>query len=155
MTYDRNKLEVELIRDEGERFKVYLDTAKPPKRTIGVGRNLDANGTTPLTRTVADVIKNGINVTESKLMLDHDIDTAAAALDKHIPWWRAHTDARQRVLLNMCFNMGWGTLSQFGPTLNLICTGRYGVVAAHMKASAWAREVGDRAKRLQAMMIDG
>lgn len=155
ITYDRSKMEAELTRDEGYRLNAYLDSAKPPKRTIGVGRNLDANGTAPLTRTKVDVIRNGAGPVEIQQMLDFDIDMCEAALDKHIPWWRQLADARQRVLLNMCFNMGWGTLSQFVNTLNMVRDGRFIDASVAMGKSLWAHQVGDRAVRLQRMMRTG
>lgn len=131
-------MRVELIRDEGIRLRPYRCTAG--KLTIGVGRNLE------------DV---GISVEEANHMLDADIDRAAAALDKALPWWRDLSEARQRVLLNMCFNLGIGSLLGFKNTLAAIKAGRYEDAATGMLASKWAGQVGDRAKRLAAMMKTG
>jgi len=158
MTYNRAALRSELRRDEGEKFKVYLCTKG--KRTIGVGRNLDDRGITPaetkaLGITVASCIARGINAQQSAALLENDIDLCEAGLDRALPWWRTLDDVRQRVLLNMCFNLGITKLLGFHDTLAAIRVGRYVEAADHMVASAWHGQVGDRALRLEAMMRTG
>lgn len=157
-TWDRNALEVELTRDEGKRLKAYRDSKG--FWSIGIGRNLDGVGTAPLTRTKADVLANGINEAESDLLFDHDINRTEHDLDRYIPWWRSLDPVRQRVLLNMCFNMGWGAgtshgLHTFVNTLGMIEKKEYARAADAMLKSAWAREVGMRANRLSDMMRNG
>jgi lysozyme len=157
-TWDRQKLEDELTRDEGKRLRAYKDTKR--KWTIGIGHNLDDCGTAPLTRSKADVLANGINEAESDVLFDHDINRTEADLDKHIPWWRSLDPVRQRVMLNMCFNMGWGEgtphgLHTFVNTLGMIERKEYARAADAMLKSAWAREVGTRAERLANMMRNG
>lgn len=158
MSYNRLTLESELERDEGFRESVYRCTAG--KLTIGVGRNLDDVGirpeeTTALGITKASVVKNGITRAQAYALLDYDIACVEKSLDKNLPWWRSLTDNRQRVLLNMCFNMGIRTLLEFHNTLNAIKNGRYEAAVAGMGKSKWARQVGRRAVRLQAMMRTG
>lgn len=156
-TYDRAILEQELIRDEGERLKAYRDTKG--KWTIGIGRNLDDVGTVPLTRTKADVLANGVNPAEIDQLFAYDINRTANDLDSHLPWWRKLDPVRQRVMLNMCFNMGIGNaahgLCSFVNTLGMIQRGEYSRAADAMLKSEWAREVGIRAQRLSNMMRDG
>lgn len=156
-TYDRAVLEQELIRDEGERLKAYRDTKG--KWTIGIGRNLDDVGTVPLTRTKADVLANGVNQAEIDQLFTYDINRSANDLDSHLPWWRKLDPVRQRVLLNMCFNMGIGNaqhgLCSFVNTDAMIERGEYSRAADAMLKSEWAREVGIRAQRLSNMMRDG
>lgn len=151
--YNRATLVLELVRDEGERLELYDDkTGKAPvlasggKITAGVGHNLT---------------DHGISALLSRQWLDEDIATAERLLDKHIPWFRQMSDARQRVVLNMVFNMGWsneaGThgLVTFTNTLAHMQAGRYPSAAVGMRASAWARQVGPRAERLAEMMERG
>jgi len=169
-SYDRADLEAELVRDEGDRLRVYLDTAKPPKRTIGVGRNLDAVGiraseTAALGITLASVLANGITREQSRVLLGNDIDAAEADLDAKLPWWRSLDPVRQRVLLNMCFNMGIGRraapgikakgLLEFVNTLAAIEAHDWRRAVAGMRLSLWHTQVGDRAHRLEAMMETG
>ncbi len=131
-------LKIELTRDEGLRLKPYRDTVG--KLTIGIGRNLD------------DV---GISQDEAMHLLDNDIARTTAALDKAIPWWRSLNDVRQRVVVNMAFNLGVAGLLGFKNTLAAMKAGRYADAAEGMLASKWATQVGERAKRLAAMMANG
>lgn len=131
-------LKIELTRDEGLRLKPYRDTVG--KLTIGIGRNLD------------DV---GISQDEAMHLLDNDIARTTAALDKAIPWWRSLNDVRQRVVVNMAFNLGVAGLLGFKNTLAAMKAGRYADAAWGMLASKWATQVGERAKRLAAMMAKG
>jgi len=168
MSYDRKKLERELARDEGRKLRFYLDTVK--KRSIGVGRNLDDVGIRASERlalgiTLASVLANGITDHQCDVLLDNDIALAEQDLDAKLPWWRTLVDARQRVLLNMCFNMGIGFppragkpgkgLLGFASTLEAIRSGRFAAAVAGMRASKWHGQVGARAVRLEAMMSTG
>ena len=128
----------ELIRDEGLKLKPYRCTAG--KITIGVGRNLD------------DV---GISAGEAMALLDHDIERVIIQLNYHFPWWSELSDARQRVLLNMAFNLGIEGLIKFRNTLALIQDGKYRDAAKAMLDSRWATQVGNRARRLAKMMEEG
>lgn len=136
---NKDALAAQLVIDEDLRLKPYKDTVG--KTTIGVGRNLD------------DV---GISKPEAMMLLGADIDKAVADLDRALPWWRGMSDARQQVLANMCFNMGIGNsqkgLLSFKNTLSKMHSGDYAGAADGMASSTWARQTGDRAKRLIAIM---
>ena len=128
-------MRAELIRDEGLRLRLYKDTVG--KITIGIGRNLD------------DV---GISKDEAYLMLDNDIQRTSDSLDKNLPWWKTLDEVRQRVILNMAYNLGINSLLGFKNTLAAIQAGRYNDAADGMLASKWATQVGARATRLADMM---
>lgn len=158
MSYDRAALTDELVRDEGEKFRVYRCTAD--KRTVGVGRNLDDVGiskaeTAALGITLASVCKNGVTQAQSRALLANDIDACERQLDAKLPWWRTLNGVRQRVLLNMCFNLGIRRLLGFRNTLAKMERGDFDGAAAGMLASLWARQVGPRAERLALMMEKG
>jgi lysozyme len=143
---NQSLLIAELRRDEGVRYSRYLDTAGIP--TVGVGHNLRANPlpagwTFPLT-------DDQVNQ-----LLAHDIAVTTAALSLHLPWWAHLDEVRQRVVANMAFNLGVGTLLAFHNTLAAIQSGRYGDAANGMKASAWFKQVGARAERLCQAMATG
>lgn len=161
-TYDRANLAAEIARDEGDELRVYRCTAG--KLSIGKGRNLDDVGISPaetkaLGITKASVVRNGISQAQSDALFVNDIARSEADLDRKLPWWRSLDPVRQRVLLNMCFNMGIGNaqrgLLSFRNTLELIRTGRYAAAAKGMAASRWHDQVGARAVRLEAMMETG
>jgi lysozyme len=135
---NRDRLKAQLVVDEGRKKRIYTDTAG--KITGGVGRNL----------TDRDFSDDEID-----LMLDNDINLVVGQLDKHLPWWRTMTDARQGVLANMAFNLGIGGLMGFKNTLTFMQAGKYEAAAQGMMASKWATQVGKRAARLAAMMRSG
>lgn len=135
---DRAQLIKELIADEGERLKPYQCTAG--RTTIGVGRNLD---------------DKGISHKEAIYMLSNDIDEVISQLDVKLPWWRNLSDNRQRVLCNMCFNLGISGLLYFKNTLASMQAGKYDDAAKGMMSSLWAKQVGKRAIRLAEMMTKG
>lgn len=137
-TFDMATLLAELKRDEGVRLKPYTDTVG--KLTIGVGRNL------------TDV---GISDDECTALLQNDIDKVLSQLDRSLPWWRKLDPVRQRVLVNMAFNMGMTGLLTFKNTLAAVQSGSYAAAAAGMLASKWATQVGARAERLADMMRTG
>lgn len=137
---NKQKLMAELDRDEGRRKRIYLDTASPPKWTGGVGRNLT---------------DRGFSDDEIDLMLANDIKTVEFDLDCNLPWWRLMSEPRQRVLANMCFNLGIVRLLKFKHALASMAQGRFGDAATEMLASVWATQVGDRAKRLAKIMKTG
>ena len=138
MPFDRAALIRQIRLHEGERLKPYRCTAG--KLTIGVGRNLE---------------DRGITAQEAAYLLSNDITSTQAALLKALPWVGTLDDVRQRVLIDMAFNMGLGTLLTFKRTLAAIQGGEFSKAAAMMLESRWAGQVGQRAKRLSQMMATG
>jgi len=135
---DIEALKDQLILHEGLKLKPYKCTAG--KITIGVGRNIE------------DI---GITEDEARSLLDNDILRVAQELDNALPWWRDLSDVRQRVLLDMAFNIGTPTLMKFKNTLGLIEAGDFVGASVEMLDSRWAEQVGQRARTLsQAMATD-
>lgn len=134
----RHTIEAQIALHEGTRAKLYKDSLGIP--SIGTGRNL------------RDV---GLRPDEIALMLANDIDAAKAALDQVAPWWRALDDVRQKVLIDLAFNLGPTKLAGFRNTLRDIEAGKYASAAKRMLASRWASQVGNRARRLAEMMRTG
>ena len=142
MSYDREKLRAELERDEGDKRKPYRCTAG--HLTAGIGHNLDAH---ELSDAVVD------------LWFAEDVAEAEATLDGWLRDWRQLDEPRQRVLLNMAFNLGASRLAGFvrlkSCLVGYLATGTaswLGHAADEMQASAWSKQVGPRADRLIAIM---
>jgi len=135
MAIDMKSLTEQLVRHEGLRLNPYFCTAG--KLTIGVGRNLEANG---------------ISKAESMFMLENDVIKIINELDEHLPWWKSLSQVRQHVLVDMAFNMGTFGLLKFQKTLKAIQDERYGDAAAEMLDSKWAKQVGNRALALSRAM---
>lgn len=134
MTDFVDRLQADLIRDEGLREKPYTDTVG--KLTIGVGRNLD------------DV---GISRAEAIHLLRNDMARVFADLDANLPWWRQQPEPVRLGLANMCFNLGWPRLSRFKNMLSSLKAECYEAAAKHALDSKWARQVGKRAERIAAL----
>ena len=127
-----------LIKHEGLRLKPYTDTVG--KLTIGVGHNLT---------------DNGITEDEALFLLTNDLDRCRCQLNQDLPWWRDLNEARQAVVLSLCFNMGIRTLQGFVNTLGFMRNGQYDKAADNLLKSKWAEQVGQRAVELAAMMRTG
>lgn len=132
------RLRADLTKDEDRRTKPYRDSVG--KLTIGIGHNLDDCG-------LSDAIIGAI-FAEDEANASRDLFTA-------LPWAAKLNDVRQNVLLNMCFNMGIHKLLEFKLTLAYIQGAHYEMAAQEMLNSQWAKQVGDRAKRLSAEMRTG
>ena len=141
-------LKADLRRDEGVRNKRYLDSQGIP--TIGVGHNIQADPHYPYTEADEPLTDDQIDS-----LLNRDIAIAVMALDEYANWWRAMEEPRQRVLANMVFNLGWGTLKGFKNTLDAMHFAKYDIAAAGMRASKWYSQVGARAERLAKIMEEG
>jgi lysozyme len=147
---DTAKLRDELARDEGVRLTVYDDATGEEivagsrvqgHPTIGVGRNLTA--------------ARGISQDECDALLDGDIRSVTAELDRELPWWTGLSDARQRALANMSFNLGMPTLKQFRNMLSALEAGDFDTAAREALDSRWARQVGARAERIARQFREG
>lgn len=135
---NREKLEAQLVIDEGKRARIYTDTVG--KITGGVGRNLS---------------DRPFSEDEITLMLHNDIELAARELDRVTPWWRGLNDARQNVMVNMMFNLGAPRLLGFRKFLLYAEAGRFDAAGGEMLDSTWAKQVGARASRLADQMRKG
>lgn len=133
-----NRLIEQLKLHEGVRDRPYKDSVG--KLTIGVGRNLTDKGLKPK---------------EIEYLLMNDIMDCIDDLNKYLPWWRQLNEVRQRVLMDMCFNLGIGGLLGFKNTLAFIQSGDYEQASQNMLLSKWAGQVGQRARRLSEMMRTG
>lgn len=138
MPYNRDQLRAEISRDEGRKKFMYKDSVD--KWTVGVGWNIEDKG---LPESVIDSL------------LDIGIREAEDILDKLYPEWLDLSDDRQRVLLNMAFNLGQPRLAGFGKMWKAIRAGDFTEASKQMLDSKWAVQVGPRSQRLAAMMKEG
>lgn len=132
---NRTRLSAQLRRHEGVRSKPYRDTVG--KLTIGVGRNLD------------DV---GLSEDEVQYLLDNDITRAYNDASRIVPGLATLDEDRQHVLIDMVFNLGAAGLLRFRKFLAAVERRDFAAAADEMLDSQWARQVGERAKTLAAMM---
>ena len=128
----------QLFQDEGYKKFPYKDTLG--FTTIGIGRNLDAQG---------------ISLDEAYYLLTNDVIKVEENLYKIFPFMQHLSDNRKMVLINMGFNIGMERLSRFVGMIHALSKGDYERAALEMSESVWAKQVGARATRLVQMMKDG
>jgi len=129
------KVAVLLLLHEGYREKVYRCSGG--RWTLGIGRNVQ---------------DKGISFPEAIFLLQNDILECKTLLQEKYSWFKELSENRQIVLVDMCFNLGITRLSKFKQTLAAIERGEYLLASQLMLDSKWARQVGERAKRLSTMM---
>lgn len=127
----------QLRRDEGVRYKPYRDIVG--KLTIGVGRNLD------------DV---GLSDDEVDYLLANDIKRAQKGLSSY-SWYIALDPIRQAAVTNLAFNLGLHGLLGFPHFLSAIAKQDWPIAAAELANSVWAKQVGDRATRIEQQIATG
>ncbi len=138
MKINQKKLESQLKRHEGLRLKPYHDTVGV--LTIGYGRNLEE-----------------ITITgeQAEIWLKEDIEAATRDLERAFPIVLELSEVRQRVLINMTFNMGINRLKGFKKMWRALEQKYYFAAAKEMANSKWHSQVGKRAEELENMMIVG
>jgi Phage-related lysozyme (muraminidase) len=138
MEYNKEDLIEQLIDHEGLKLKPYECTAG--KLTIGVGRNLE---------------DRGISDDEAEYLLHNDIEIVERELLEAQPLVSMLDAVRQRVLVDMGFNLGTPTLMKFQKMWDAVEDEDWEEASAQMLDSRWAKQVGRRAVRLADAMKTG
>lgn len=129
----RALLEAELIRDEAEVLHAYADSLG--YLTIGIGHLIDKR-------------KGGkISKAASRFIFAEDLAEKVADLDRSMPWWRELPAAKQRVLINLCFQLGITGLLKFKAMLAALQAKDYATAAKQLRASALYRQTPERTER--------
>jgi len=134
---DVDKLKDQLILHEGLELKSY--TCSAGYITLGVGRNVE---------------ELGITEDEARYLLDNDILRVTKELDNAMPWWRDMSEVRQRIVVDMVFNLGISRFLNFKNAINAMQEEDWPEAAAQMLDSKWADQVGQRSHRLAKAMIE-
>lgn len=122
---------------EGVRLRPYVDTVG--KLTIGIGRNLS---------------DRGITEAEARYLLDNDINACINDL-LALTWFPDLDPVRQRVFVDLCFNLGLKRLKEFTKMLDAAGQKDWPRAASELLASKYATQVGKRAETLAAMLVTG
>lgn len=154
----------QLILHEGFRLKPYRCSAG--KLTIGVGHNYEDTGLPDWLKHEVLILSDSIGEWTNRLRVAFTMEMAERLLKEDIAKYEKQVRAklpeydkldsiRQRVVLDMTFNMGVGWIDKFKNTVKKIKDGDYDGASAGMLNSAWAKQVGRRAQRLAHMMKTG
>lgn len=96
--------------------------------------------------------KKKLSKADAKLLMVEGMNTAVEDAKSLYPGFEDHPLAVRKVLVDMSYNMGKSTLSQFTQLQKALAKGDYKQAAAEMKyskpgvLSPWYRQTGDRAK---------
>lgn len=140
--FDRNALLADLKREEGFRPYAYFDTAN--LLTIGYGRLCDKSRK-----------GSGLTEAEASTLLDNDVARVEAQLTAALPWLTSLSDARQRVLLEMAFQLGVNGVLAFRKAIAAVKAGQWQEAHDEMLDSAWHTQTKERAERLAEQMLRG
>lgn len=134
-TFDPVALRAELTLDEGRKYYPYTDSRGC--LSIGIGRNLTGVG---------------ISAAEIDFLFANDTAESCAMLDQKVQWWRSLPPAQQRVMINLCFNLGWPKFAQFQKFLAAMQAGSWAGAASELADSLWYGQVGLRGPRMIARL---
>lgn len=126
-------------RHEGKCNKPYLDTAVPPRITVGYGRNL------------SDV---GLSDAECDYLFANDYKRATLmARSFHV--YDALNEARRGVLIELCFWMGRAGVAQFKKMLDAMERKDWEAAAFELVDSKVGRDIPGRTKELAEILRTG
>lgn len=139
---NRELLERELVRDEGKRLIAYRDSVG--LWTIGIGHLLGKE-------------ERMIEITEAEChaLFQADVDAAEMIARGVLLTYSTLDDVRQRVIVNMAFNLGRVRLGGFAKFFAALASGDWNEAGRQMMDSRWATQVGARANRLERMIRTG
>lgn len=127
-----------LERHEGYRQFPYKDSLGI--WTVGIGRNLQ---------------HNGIDLAEARVMALNDIYRIEGAIKVRWLFYNKLSEARQMVILNMCFQMGVNGVMQFVKMMIACEAGDFKKAAHEMQNSQWYLQTPVRAAELAIAMLNG
>ena len=140
----------QLKEHEGFRGSYYQCSAN--KKTIGYGRNVDANPLPPSLNRDFDI--EPMTTDEAENLLLEDITHVADVLLSNFNYLHL-SSALQSVLINMAFNMGVSGLLLFKNMFKAISNYDFEQAANEMLNSKWAGQVGCRSDELAEQMLTG
>ena len=135
----KDRIKNQLIRHEGLRLRPWRDGRG--RLTIGVARELE---------------EQGISYQEAHELLEADIARCEAELMNEISEiYGSLNEARQIVLVNLCFILGIEGLLNYKQMLSFLAAGDWERAANGLLASRWAKFAGRRALELVEMLRKG
>lgn len=161
------RAEDQLVLHEGLRTEAYVDTLG--NWTIGVGYNITGRGYDFLEEVLGRKVKpaDGMNekarITrdEALKVLRADLQRLEPIIPHYFPEYLKLTEVRQRVVLDMAFNMGFKVLG-FRNTIAAVKAGDWSAAVKGLYSSKWAYQVDDgpgkhfgRCDRLGRMLLTG
>ena len=141
---NKDQAKVEIKSDEGLRLLPYKDTEE--NWTIGYGHLMTAYEV----RTIEKVTKE-----QADFIFGVDFHNAIIDCKRLFPSMETYSDARQRALVNMMFQIGETKLRKFKRMRVAIAVEDWGKAADECLDSIYARKFQNRAGRIARMLREG
>ena len=142
-----NQLREQLKIDEGVKYEIYKDHLGYP--TFGIGHLITENDPEHGQPVGTEISEERVNE-----VFDKDVELFVNESKKIFPDLDDKPEEVQQVVVNMCFNLGEPRLSQFKKFISAINEQDWTEASHQMMDSRWARQVGERAKRLANRILD-
>lgn len=151
-------LRVKLVRHEGYRLRVYLDSRGFP--TVGIGFNLAQPGARRMLQACGanfDAVRAGAPLTDDQVnyLYQQCVIGVMEWMTKLLPKLTSYSLNRQVALLDMGFNLGPDRFSEFRRMIQAVWDARWTDAATEALQSAWAAEVGQRASEDAQALAEG
>lgn len=148
-----------IMSSEGFRSTSYFDPRNQTvTKAVGYGFNLSRPDASQLLANLGLNKENvyagteKINEEQAKYLLDEAIKVAHSDAMSAIPNLNSHPETVKAIMVDMAYNMGGNRLSKFKKMITALNAKNYKLAAAEMMDSDWAKQVGNRARRLSALM---
>jgi lysozyme len=135
--------------EEGYSETAYFDTLGYP--TIGTGHRIGPKGA------VLSDYQFKISKAVDAVWLNEEVEALEKTLSEKYVWFPQLNEARQFVVISMCYQLGMSGFAGFSETIKLIASGCYAKAASEMMDSAWAsdKQTPNRARREAKVMSTG
>jgi len=156
--YNMTELLDQLVLHEGLELLPYEDSLGID--TIGIGRNLKHRGLSEaelghIGKDLSDIFEWGITKEQAYYLAKNDIEIVEKEVCESHPCVVELDEIRQRIIIDMAFNMGVPRLNKFKKMWKAIHEENFEEAKIQMLDSRWANQVGNRAVRLSNAMESG
>ena len=134
MIYPIKEISDSLKRHEGYAQHAYVCPAGAT--SVGYGRNLDEKHG-----------GLGISQEDAEYLLANDIKRSIEECER-FGWWEDCPMDKRQVIIELCFQMGWPSLTNFNRMLSHMAKQSYDLAAVELLDSRFARQVPHRAAEL-------
>ncbi len=148
----------QLVLHEGLELLPYEDSLGID--TIGIGRNLKHRGLSEselghIGKDLSDIFEWGITKEQAYYLAKNDIEIVEKEVCEAHPCVLELDEIRQRIIIDMAFNIGVPRLNKFKKMWKAIHEENFEEAKIQMLDSRWANQVGNRAVRLSNAMESG
>ena len=158
MKYNMTELLDQIVEHEGLELMPYEDSLGI--ETIGIGRNLKDRGISEeelghMGKDITSLYEWGLTKEQAYYLAENDIKIVEKEVCEKHTCVIELDEVRQRIIIDMAFNMGVPRLGKFKKMWKAIDNKDFPSAKIEMLDSRWAQQVGNRAVRLSNAMETG